>query len=34
MVAKWDLENWQLMEGKINRRLLNLLKELRNEGKL
>jgi hypothetical protein len=34
MIAKWDLDGWRLMEGKVNRRILELLKELRAEGKL
>ena len=34
LVAKWDLDNWRLMQGKVNRRILELLKELVAEGKL
>ena len=33
-VAKWDLENWQVMEGKMNQRLLRIIKELDQEGVL
>ena len=33
-VVKWDLENWQPMEGKANRRLIEIIKELDSEGKL
>ena len=33
-VVKWDLENWQPMEGRATRRLLQLIEELENEGKL
>lgn len=34
LVVKWDLENWQAMKGKANRRLLRLIEELENEGLL
>jgi len=34
LVVKWDLENWQAMEGKANRRLLQIIEELENEGVL
>jgi len=34
LVVKRDLENWQPMEGKANRRLLQLIEELDGEGKL
>ena len=34
LVLKWDLENCQPMEGKASRRLLQLIEELVNEGKL
>ena len=34
MVAKWNLDDWCLMRGKVNGRILKLLKELRAEGKL
>jgi hypothetical protein len=34
LVVKWDLENWQPMKGKANRRLLQLIEELISEGKL
>jgi len=33
-IAKWDLENKKVMEGKISRAILNLLHELEEEGKL
>ena len=31
---KWDLENWQPMRGKPSRRVLKLIEELAEEGKL
>jgi hypothetical protein len=34
LVVKWDLENWQPMEGKASRRLLQIIKELDSEGEL
>jgi len=34
LVVKWDLENWQPMEGRAGRRLAQLIKELSDEGKL
>jgi hypothetical protein len=34
LVLKWDLENRQPMQGKANRRILQLIEELVNEGKL
>ena len=34
LVVKWDLDNWQAMEGKASRRLLQLIEELNDEGKL
>lgn len=34
MVAKWDLDGWKLMEGRMSRRILKLLRSLRAEGKL
>ena len=34
LVVKWDLENWQHMEGKANRRLLQIIEELESEGLL
>jgi len=34
LVVKWDLENWLPMQGKANRKLLQLIKELNKEGKL
>ena len=32
LVVKWDLENWLPMEGKANRKLLQLIEELNREG--
>jgi len=34
LVLKWDLESRQPMEGKTSRRVLQLIEELENEGKL
>jgi Domain of unknown function (DUF4160) len=34
LVVKWDLENWRPMEGTANRRLLQMIEELENEGVL
>jgi len=34
LVVKWDLENWQPMEGKASRRLIKLIEELDSEGVL
>jgi len=34
LVVKWDLENQRPMEGKASRRLLQLIEELNDEGKL
>lgn len=34
LVVKWDLENWQPMEGKASRRLIQLIEELDSEGEL
>ncbi|MGB5715605.1 MAG: hypothetical protein WBN81_00745, partial [Gammaproteobacteria bacterium] len=34
LVVKWDLENWQPMEGKANRRLIQLIEEMDSEGVL
>lgn len=34
LVVKWDLENWQPMEGKAGRRLLQLIQELNDTGEL
>jgi hypothetical protein len=33
-VAKWNLEGWVLMNGSINKKILKLIRELVNEGKL
>jgi hypothetical protein len=34
LVVKWDLENWLPMEGKANRRLLEIIEGLNREGKI
>jgi hypothetical protein len=34
LVVKWDLENWQPMQGQASGRLLRLLEELLEEGLL
>jgi len=34
LVVKWDLENWQPMEGKASQRLLQIIKQLDSEGEL
>jgi hypothetical protein len=34
LVVKWDLENWLPMEGKANRKLLDLIEELNKKGML
>jgi len=34
LVLKWDLENWLPMKGKPDRRILQLIDEFVNEGKL
>jgi len=34
LVVKWDLVNWQPMEGKANRRLLQIIEALESEGVL
>ena len=34
LVLKWDLENNVAMKGKANRRLMKLIRELRDEGLL
>lgn len=33
-VCQWDLDNNQIMEGKVNRKILKALQELIKEGKL
>jgi len=33
-IVKWDLENWLPMAGKTTKRIEDLLRELRAEGKL
>ena len=34
LIVKWDLENWQAMEGKATRRILRIIEALENEGEL
>jgi len=34
LVTKWDLDNWQAMEGAATSRILKLIRELQNEGLL
>ena len=34
LIAKFDLEGWKLISGNMNRRLLQILKALYQEGKL
>ena len=34
MVAKFDLQGWETMVGKVDRRIRQILKRLRKEGKL
>jgi len=34
LVLKWDLENGQAMEGKANRKLIQIIEERDSEGKL
>ena len=34
LVVKWDLEHWLPMEGKADRRLLQIIEELESEGEL
>jgi hypothetical protein len=34
LVLKWDLENWLPMKGRASRRLLELIRELEDEGLL
>jgi len=34
LVVKWDLENWQAMKGKENRRILEHIRDLMREGQL
>jgi len=34
LIVKWDLDNWQPMEGKASKRLLQLIAELDDEGRL
>ena len=34
LVVKWDLDNWLPMKGKATRRVLDLIRELEEEGRL
>ncbi len=34
MVAKFDLQGWEMMAGKVDRRIKQILKRLREEGRL
>lgn len=34
LVVKWDLENWQPMKGEASARVLQLIRELEDEGVL
>jgi hypothetical protein len=34
LIVKWDLDNWQPMEGKATKKILDLLAELEEEGAL
>ena len=34
LVVKWDLENWRAMKGNATAKLLKIIEELRNEGRL
>ena len=34
LIVKWDLENWQPMQGKATRRLLKIIQDLVSEGEL
>ena len=34
LVVKWDVEHWKVMEGRENRRVMALIRELLAEGKL
>ena len=34
LIAKWDLEDWCVLEGRVSRRIRRYLEELRCEGKL
>jgi len=34
LLAKWDLDGWRVMQGKVTTRLIRLLEELRDEGRL
>jgi hypothetical protein len=34
LVVKWDLENWKAMDGDATTKILELMRELENEGRL
>jgi hypothetical protein len=34
LLAKWDLDGWRVMQGQVTTRLIRLLEELRDEGRL
>jgi hypothetical protein len=34
LLAKWDLDGWRVMQGRVTTRLIRLLEELREEGRL
>jgi hypothetical protein len=34
LVVKWDLDNWRALEGRASGRVLGLIGELRDEGRL
>lgn len=34
MVAKFDIDSWQVMTGEVDRRVKQILERLREEGKL
>ena len=33
-LARWDLDGWEPMEGRVGRRIVRILSQLRHEGKL
>ena len=34
LLAKWDIDGWRVMQGRVTTRLIRLLAELREEGRL
>ena len=34
LVLKWDLENQEVMKGRVTRRLLSLIREIEDEGRI